>query len=407
MDIIKNKEFKQSLYFIIGVNIILGIILSIIIIVGINEIKINYFAEKAYSIGYLNNKYPEITEDIVISNFKFTDNEVKEQGLQILKDYGYYSSLDIRFLDNLYEPIKYLVLSVITIFLITLAIQIIHTFIYHKKVYDKINNITVASKEILSQNYDIEIMQYEEGEFSKLAYGFNEMRDVIKSQMDEISKEKDFLVKLTSDISHQLKTPLASTMVFNDILIDETEENDPKLKFLLKSKIQLERMEWLIKSILKLSRIDAKAIKFNSKSNNIFLILKECVNDLEAIASKNNVTVNLTQHQDVMVNCDREWVKEAFINIIKNGIEHSKNSEINICIEDNKLLTKISIEDYGEGIKEEDIPKIFTRFHKSNKTDSVGIGLSLSKSIIEEQNGYIEVKSRYGEGSLFKVIFIK
>ncbi len=407
MDIIKNKEFKQSLYFIIGVNIILGIILSIIMIVGINEIKINYFAEKAYSIGYLNNKYPEITKDVVISNFKFTDNEVKEQGLQILKDYGYYSSLDIRFLDNLYEPIKYLVSSVITIFLITLAIQIIHTFIYHKKVYNKINKITVASKEILSKNYDIEIMQYEEGEFSKLAYGFNEMRDVIKSQMDEISKEKDFLVKLTSDISHQLKTPLASTMVFNDILIDETEENDPKLKFLLKSKIQLERMEWLIKSILKLSRIDAKAIKFNSKSNNIFLILKECVNDLEAIAYKNNVTVNLMQHQDVIVNCDREWVKEAFINIIKNGIEHSKNSEINICIEDNKLLTKISIEDYGEGIKKEDIPKIFTRFHKSNKTDSVGIGLSLSKSIIEEQNGYIEVRSRYGEGSLFKVIFIK
>jgi len=166
-------------------------------------------------------------------------------------------------------------------------------------------------------------------------------------------------------------------------------------------------MEWLIKSILKLSKIDAKAIKFNIKNNNIFLILKESINDLGTIACKNNVTVNFDKSEDVMVNCDKEWVNESLINIIKNGIEHSKGGEVHIAIEENAICTKVNIRDTGEGIKPEDIHKIFKRFHKSNKADSVGIGLSLSKSIIEAQNGYIEVSSNYGEGSLFKIVFIK
>lgn len=407
MDILKNKEFKKALYITIIVNIILGVLLSIVFVKEISKIKTNYLEEKAYSIGYLSNKYPEMTTDIVNSSLKINNEDDKEQGLKILKDYGYDAELDVKYLENLHKPIKYMTLNIIGVFLVILAAQFLLVYIYHKNVYKNINKITLASKEILSQNYDVEIMQYEEGEFSRLAHGFNEMRDVIKNQMGEIKKEKEFLVNLTSDISHQLKTPLASIVIFNDILLNETDKNDSKYKFLSKSKIQIARMDWLIKSILKLSRLDAKVINFQIKNNNLSLILQEAISDLDTIAIKNNVKVNFCNKEDVMLNCDKEWIKEAFINIIKNGIEHSKNGEVNISIQDNELLTKVNIQDSGEGIKEEDIPKIFTRFHRGNKTDSVGIGLSLSKSIIEAQKGYMEVKSKYGEGSLFKIIFIK
>ncbi|MFD3155889.1 ATP-binding protein [Haloimpatiens sp. FM7330] len=407
MSILKNKEIRKSLYLIIIVNIIFALIVLIVGTKEISKIKSNYLQEKAYSIGYLSNKYPDMTTDIIKSNFQTTNNELREQGLKILKDYGYYDDLDVKYFENLYKPISGIVWSILFVFLINLLVQVLLTYTYHKKIYKRINTITMASKQILSQNYDVDIMQYEEGEFSKLAYAFNEMRDVIKNQMSEIKKEKEFLVKLTSDISHQLKTPLSSIIVFNDILLNKVDEDDSKYKFLLKSKTQLGRMEWLIKSILKLSKIDAKAIKFNFKSNNISLILRQGISDLETIAMKNNVKVNFNHVKNISINCDKEWVKEAFINIIKNGIEHSKDGEINISIEDNPVLTKINIQDNGEGIKKEDISKIFTRFHKSNKSNSVGIGLSLAKAIVEAHSGYIEVKSKYGEGSLFKVVFIK
>lgn len=390
---------------IVITNLITFAILTLVFFISYDKLKIDYIENKAYTIGSLSSKYPNLQNDIVSLSFSNVNKKDLDYGLNIIEDYGYSTKLNMKFIGNFNN------IFVITCIFIGI-VMIVFTFInikisnrYHKKVYIKLNRLTKASKEILACNYDIDIDEYEEGEFSKISYAFGQMRDVIKNQMNTINKEKEFLVRIISDISHQLKTPLASTMIFNEIMLSENVDELQKYKFLKASKTQLERMEWMIKSLLNLSKIDAKAIKFKKNEVNLNLVIREVLTSLDMLSVENNVEIAFEEQDKAIIYADKEWIREALINIVKNSIEHSKNSSVRVNVEKSKVFTKVIIKDNGQGIKKEDIPNIFNRFYKSNKPNSVGIGLSLSKSIIEANNGYIEVSSELGIGSEFRVIF--
>lgn len=405
MELYKNSEIKKTTIIIVISNLIIFAIFILVFFISYDKLKIDYIKNKAYTIGTLSRKYPNLENDIVSLSFSNINKKDLDYGLGIIKDYGYSTDLNMKFIGNFNSVF---VITCVFIGIAILVITGIHIKInnsYHKRVYIKLNILTQASKEILASNYDVDIDEYKEGEFSKISYAFVQMRDVIKNQMNIINQEKEFLVRIMSDISHQLKTPLASTMIFNEIMLNKNLEEAQRNKFLKESKAQLERMEWMIKSLLKLSKIDAKAIEFRKNEINLNLVIKEVLASLDMLSKENNVQMVFEEHDKAIIYADGEWIKEALINIVKNSIEHSRDSSVRVSIEKSKVFTKVIIKDKGQGIKKEDLPNIFNRFYKSNKPNSIGIGLSLSKSIVESNNGYIEVSSELGVGSKFSVIF--
>lgn len=261
MELYKNSEIKKTLIIIVITNLITFAILTLVFFISYDKLKIDYIENKAYTIGSLSSKYPNLENDIVSLSFSNVNKKDLDYGLDIIKDYGYSTKLNMKFIGNFNNIFVITCIFIGIIMIVFTFINIEISNIYHRKVCIKLNRLTNASKEILACNYDVDIDEYEEGEFSKISYAFGQMRDVIKNQMNNINKEKEFLVRIISDISHQLKTPLASTMIFNEIMLSENVDELQKYKFLKASKTQLERMEWMIKSLLNLSKIDAKAIK--------------------------------------------------------------------------------------------------------------------------------------------------
>nr|WP_274601587.1 HAMP domain-containing sensor histidine kinase [Clostridium rhizosphaerae] len=237
------------------------------------------------------------------------------------------------------------------------------------------------------------------------------MREIIRNNISQLKKEKQFLVDLLSDISHQLKTPLSSMIVYNDIMLTKELDKEQRQTFLLSNQNQLSRMNWLIQSMLKLAKLDAKAIELHKENQSLNETVEEAVDALDSRASKNNVKIICKGNYDIYLEHDRLWLEEALINIIKNGIEHtSSGGIITIDLIENPVYRRVIIEDTGEGIDERDLPNIFKRFYKaktSRKTDSVGIGLALAKSIVEAHNGLIEAQSKVGLGTKFIITFLR
>lgn len=400
-----NPELKRSTFILLLIEISLVIIFNIIITINYNIIKNQYIGSKAALIGTIAKEHPELTSKIVEASFKVPSDEELNIGKKILSDYGYNNSLQVEFVQGMKESLDNsrnemsLILVGFGVFILVL------NYLQYIGIFRKIRNLTLASESIIEENYRLDIYENKEGDFSKLASKFKDMRSIIQSQMYDLKKEKQFLVNILSDISHQLKTPLSSLIVFNDILSKKNISEENKEKFLLNSRNQLNRMEWLIKSLLKLAKVDARAIEFNMKENNLNITIEESLSIIENMAKENNVQLEFTQNEhQVRLKYDNEWVSEAIINIVKNAIEHSPGGEVNINLLENPVTTKIIISDNGEGISEEDLPNIFKRFYKGSKSDSVGIGLSLSKAIIDAHGGYIEVSSNIRRGTVFTIV---
>lgn len=406
-----NPEVKKSSGIVMVLIIIFMLVMNIGLQLSFNSIKDNYIDGKAALIGRLSEKYPELEGELVEAAFNGSDEEAIIKGKEIIKEYGYSEDLDFHFISPInaaFKESKSLFLIMILAFGATFLGM---NYFQYEIIYSRIRNLTEASKNILEGNYDMNIYEEKEGDFAKLSYGFKNMRSIIQSQMLDLNKEKQFLVNLLSDISHQLKTPLSALIVYNDILSKPGISEENKKKFLESSKSQLNRMDWLIKSMLKLAKVDARAINLNIEENNLNVTVEGVIESLKVMAKENNVQLNLKandeSHEKLICKYDERWLWEALINIVKNSIEHSENGEVNITLEETPINSKIIIQDNGEGISSEDLPNIFKRFYKGGKRDSVGIGLSLSKSIVEAQNGYIEVKSEIGAGTEFRVILMK
>ena len=228
--------------------------------------------------------------------------------------------------------------------------------------------------------------------------------------MSEYSqKEKEYLEVALSDISHQLKTPLTSIMVMNELLENKNLEESKRKECQQKSKQQLEKIQWLITSLLKISQIDSGTIKLKKENVDAKVLIDKTLEPLIIQIEAKSITLVKDIEEKLEIICDENWTVEALINVIKNAYEHTeKEGTIKITVQGNPIYNEIKIEDSGSGIKEEDINHIFERFYKgkSNK-ESIGIGLNMSKTIIEKQNGTIEVQSTEGVGTCFTIKMFK
>ncbi|MEG2935103.1 MAG: HAMP domain-containing sensor histidine kinase [Clostridium sp.] len=405
-----NPEVKKSSAIILIVIISFSLIINCVLYFSFNGIKHSYINGRAAVIGKITETHPELVGELVNASFEGQNEDLIARGNEILATYGYDEDLKFIFLPEINASFKESMFILSVLILVLGAAIIGLNYWQYEIIYSRIRLLTKASKEILEGNYNMNIYEEREGDFAKLSFGFNNMRTVIQSQMIDLKKEKEFLVNLLSDISHQLKTPLAALVVYNDILSKPDINEENKNKFLENSKKQLNRMEWLIKSMLKLAKVDARAIDFCIKENNLSQTVAEVFETLKVMAQRNKVNLCFEEDslQDIIyARYDEQWLGEALINIIKNCVEHSGGGKVTVSLEETPINIKIIIKDNGEGIEEEDLPNIFKRFYKGGKSDSVGIGLSLSKSIVEAQDGYIEVNSKVNVGTKFKVILMK
>lgn len=226
-----------------------------------------------------------------------------------------------------------------------------------------------------------------------------------QEQRDVLVKEKEELAKYLSDISHQLKTPIASILLMTELMTDAPEKT--RQDFLINIKKEVRHMEWLVSALLKMARLDSSMMKFQKEETAVRDLLGEVLKSMEIILDIRNQTVRLDH--DLRLRCDKKWTAEAILNLMKNASECSpENSGISVDCGENPLYDWISVTDAGEGLKREQISRLFRRFENSQKENGYGIGLPLALSIMRAQNGDIEVSpGGNGVGATFILKFYR
>ena len=340
-------------------------------------------------------------------NIDDMDNSDNSQNTEdILSKYGFDAeTVDIE--NRNFEIIPKLIFIFSMIFVIgILGIILVYT-IYIRKQNQKLKNLDNYCKEILKGNYLLDLKEEDESDFSKLKNDIYDMTIMLKEKNGLLEKNNKDIEKLIADISHQLKTPLTSLNLINDILYTDLPE-EKKIEFLDSSQKELEKINWLIKTVLNIAKLDSKTLILAKNSENAYNLCLEVKNNFKAMCEIHHADIEIVSNKEETINCDKKWTIEAMNNIVKNAIEHGAKS-ITIKIEENTIYTKIIIRDNGEGIDKEDLGHIFDRFYKAknSKESSLGIGLAFCKSIIRNQDGDIRVKSSKKEKDTWTEFTIK
>lgn len=251
------------------------------------------------------------------------------------------------------------------------------------------------------QNADIRDNQ--EGSFSILKNDIYSLVQSKNEQLKQTEAERDVLAEYMADISHQLKTPITSMMIMMDLLEDA--EPQKQQEFMRNMKFSLSKMEWLIGALLKMAKLDAKAIAFSPQKVKVSELMQAVIPSIEILLDINNQSVVIKQ--DIEINCDKKWTIEALTNIVKNAMEHSpKEGTITIDSGSNPMYEWISVTDSGEGLRKEQYAALFKRFENSTNENGFGIGMPLALSIMKGQNGDIDVElGGNGKGATFLLKF--
>lgn len=402
----KNKEVKKILFlnliyfFII---IIIGLVLSLY---SFNLYKKNLIRNNSVLVGNILKNHPELEEEII--NELVLNNDTYDYGVKILNKYGLDDPKYFDYLKLNNELKQNIILTNILFIIILFMLVSITYLIFIKNQYRKINKIDKYMNKILNNDYSLDIRDYVEGDISTLKNDVYKMTIKLKEQTELSIKDKKYLEETLADISHQIKTPLTSMYVINDILSDNDLDKKSQIEFLNKNRNQLERIEWLVTTLLKISRLDSGMVTLKRDNINIKDLIKKTIEPIKIMAELKNILIE-TNVETSNFYLDFNWTLEALTNILKNACEHTHNNgSIKIEVNENPLYLNIKIIDNGVGISESDKKHIFDRFYKgkTNK-DSIGIGLNMAKKIINLQNGEIECISKINEGTTFDIKFYK
>lgn len=403
----KNKiELKKMCITSCIVIIIFLITFSILIYKQYKTYTYNFNQKIAGIIDNVLEKYPDIEKREIVEILNSSDKTNNE----ILREYGIELDKDSVILENYTDFQKFIIIDINTLIVFILILSIIF-FKYNQSESKKINEITKYIEEINRGNYRLNIEENTEDELSILKNELYKITVMLKEVAENSQKDKTTLKDSLSDISHQIKTPITSILIMLDnILSDENMPEDIKKDFIKDIKREIINIKFLVESILKLSKIDSNSIKFIKKEVFIKDIINEAVKNVSMLSELKNIEIIVSGDDSIKTICDLKWQVEAITNILKNCIEHSyENRKIYINYNQNNMYTELKIEDNGTGIDAKDLPHIFERFYKgkNSSSDSVGIGLALSKSIIESNNGYIQVDSELNKGTIFIIKYLK
>lgn len=389
----KNKiELKK---YIISTLIVFICLFILFLFLNIYEYKTytkNFNNKISAIINVIKKDYPKITDKEII---KIINNDTLKTN-DFFNKYGIDVNNKSILIKNDRDYHKFLAIN-LSFLTITVVILLIIYIRYNYKKEKDIKDIIRCIEQINKKNYEIQIDSISEDELSILKNEIYKTTIMLKEAAENSSKDKLNLKKSLEDISHQLKTPLTSILVMLDNIIEDSNmEEKIRNDFIVDIKRNVLNINFLVQSLLKLSKFDANTVHFVKQENDLKTIVEESIKNVSTLCDLRNINIKLNIKENSKIICDDKWQIEALTNIIKNAIEHSKNnSNIIINIENNNVYSMIEVIDFGEGIAKKDIKHIFERFYrcKNTKTDSVGIGLALAKTIIEEDKGTISVES--------------
>ena len=389
----KNKiELKK---YIISTLIVFICLFVLFLFLNIYEYKTytkNFNNKISAIINVIKKDYPKITDKEII---KILNNDTLKTN-DFFNKYGIDVNNKSILIKNDRDYHKFLAIN-LSFLTITVVILLIIYIRYNYKKEKDIKDIIKCIEQINKKNYEIQIDSISEDELSILKNEIYKTTIMLKEAAENSSKDKLNLKKSLEDISHQLKTPLTSILVMLDNIIEDSNmEEKIRNDFIVDIKRNVLNINFLVQSLLKLSKFDANTIRFVKQENDLKTIVEESIKNVSTLCDLRKINIKLNIKENSKIICDDKWQIEALTNIIKNAIEHSKNnSNIIINIENNNVYSMIEVIDFGEGIAKKDIKHIFERFYKckNTKTDSIGIGLALAKTIIEEDKGTISVES--------------
>lgn len=296
------------------------------------------------------------------------------------------------------------------VFLLATGAMWLVCFRYFRKQNELLEQAVSQINAFLDGDVNSRIHCDNEGELYRLFHSINSLAAVLNAHADNELREKEFLKNTISDISHQLKTPLAALNIYNGLLQDEDVEPSSVKEFADLSEQELDRIETLVQSLLKIAKLDAGSIVIEKDTENVADMMWDIELHFAYRARQEQKEIVLSGSDNVSLLCDRDWLSEAIDNIVKNALDHTENGDT-IHIEWRALpsAVQIVVKDNGCGIHPEDLHHIFKRFYRSRfskDTQGIGLGLPLAKAIIEAHDGAIEVDSELGIGTSFTMNFL-
>ena len=269
------------------------------------------------------------------------------------------------------------------------------------------DNIDKVLDRILAKDNNLRLEIVEDNRISKLTHKANRILDMYTAEAAQSNEEKEIIQGFISDMSHQMKTPLSSISMYSDLLIEGNLSAEEQKEFLARIKGGSDKLQWMMDSLIKMSRLEIGAIQLSPAGTAIRQTISESISGVVAIAAQKNISIIVTAFDDVELYHDRKWTREAINNILENAIKYSPiNGSIEVSIEQLSLYTKINITDHGIGIKKNDFNLIYKRFYRGQNAqyyEGAGLGLYLAMLIMEKQGGYIMVDSEQGQYTTFSM----
>ncbi len=403
---ILGKETRRMLCWLLAICLAAAAGLGILLFYMTNDFQ-KTMVEHDYGVaGYLVN-HPDTNVAAAFTKDK-TDSDL-EAGRQALKEAGYHENADSSLIPAVYAYLKHTAAWFGGMLFSIFSAVFLTVWIYIRKQNKAIEKADTVITRFLSGDTGQRIDSEETGDWYSLFHRINELAAILSAQVEHEKQTRIFLQDMISDVSHQLKTPLAALKMYDEIMAQEGTDREVIHAFSQKSLWEIRRVEDVVYTLLKIARLDAGTVRMEKVEENMEMLLKDVTERFETLAAQEAKEIVLSGSSEVSLCCDALWMSEALGNVVKNALEHTgRGGKVVISWERTPLLTNIVVEDNGTGIHQEDIHNIFKRFYRSRfsqDTHGIGLGLPLAKSIVEAHQGTISVTSRVHRGSRFVLSF--
>lgn len=303
---------------------------------------------------------------------------------------------------------SYKILFISILFIVSLAILIIgYTLAVRKQMGMVLNNLSETIQSLMNMQDHVVFSTLEDTMLSKLQAQIIKLSRTLQAQNQRHQEDGEAVKSLISDISHQLKTPLTNLNMYYNLLLDSKLPPNKRIEFTLIVQNELIRLNWLMDSLIKMSRLESGIIKLNIENQSIDNTVLTAIKQVFPKASDKQIELRFHSDQAIVMKHDVRWTGEAIVNLLDNAVKYTQSHGIiNITIQKYEMFVRINVEDNGAGITEKEINSIFQRFYRGDnakQTEGVGIGLYLVRKIVTQQGGYLKVSSESGKGSSFSI----